>query len=287
MSPYKLRKVKKYLNENLSKGFITPTTAPYSSPVLFTLTTNGDLRFCVNYRKLNAMTKRNRYPLPLIKEVIGKVLGCKHLTRLDIIAVFNKLRIYPESEDFTTFVTALGAFKYRVLPFGLTNGPSSFQQYINEALWEFLDKFVQAYLDDILIYSKTKKEYRQHVALVLGKLREVSLQVDIKKCEFDVEETIFLGVIISGTGLRMDPKKVEAILNWAISNCLKEVQGLIGFVNFYRRFIREFSKLAKPMMLLTKKDAPFMWNEACQKAFQDLKDRVSSAPVLRHFDVKR
>ena len=284
MSPYKLQKVKEYLNENLSKGFITPSKAPYSSPVLFALKSNGDLRFCVDYRKLNAMTKRNRYPLPLIEEVIGKILGCKHLTRLDIIAAFNKLRMHPDSEDFTTFITALGAYKYKVLPFGLTNGPSSFQQYINETLWDFLDDFVQAYLDDILIYSKTKKEHRRHVALVLQRLREAGLQVDIKKCEFDVEETVFLGVIISSTGLRMDPKKVEAILKWATPECLKDVQGFVGFVNFYRRFIFEFSKLAKPLVLLTKKDAPFVWNEACGKAFEALKKQVSTAPVLRHFN---
>ena len=164
MSPFKLQKVKEYLNENLSKGFITPSKAPYSSPVLFALKANGDLRFCVDYRKLNAMTKRNRYPLPLIEEVIGKIMGCKHLTRLDIIAAFNKLRMHPDSEDMTTFITALGAYKYRVLPFGLTNGPSTFQQYINDTLWDFLNDFCQAYLDDILIYSRTKKEHQKHVS---------------------------------------------------------------------------------------------------------------------------
>ena len=163
MSPYKLQKVKEYLVENLSKGFITPSKAPYSSLVLFALKVNGDLRFCVDYRKLNAITKRNRYPLPLIEEVIGKILNCKHLTRLDIIAAFNKLRMHPESEDFITFITALGAYKYKVLPFGLTNGPASFQQYINNVLFDFLNDFCQAYLDDILIYSKTRKQHVKHV----------------------------------------------------------------------------------------------------------------------------
>ncbi len=133
-APYKLQKVKEYLNENLSKGFITPSKAPYSSPVLFTLKANEDLRFCVDYRKLNAITKRNRYPLPLIDEVIGKIVGCKHLTRLDIISAFNKLRMHPDSEDYTTFITALGAYKSKVLPFGLTNDPASFQQCMNDVL---------------------------------------------------------------------------------------------------------------------------------------------------------
>lgn len=188
MSQDKLTKVKEYLSENLSKGFITPSKAAYSSPVLFALKANGDLRFCVDYRKLNALTKRNRYPLPLIDEVIGKLRGCKHLTRLDIIAAFNKIR------DLTTFTTGIGQYKYRVLPFGLTNGPSTFQQYINDVLWEHLSEFCQAYLDDILIYSHSKSEHRKHVRLILNCLRKAGLQVDIKKCEFDVEETMFLGV---------------------------------------------------------------------------------------------
>lgn len=287
MSPYKLQKVKEYLTDNLSKGFITPSKAPYSSPVLFALKANGDLRFCVDYRKLNALTKRNRYPLPLIEEVIGKIGGCKHLTRLDIIAAFNKLRMDPDSEDFTTFITALGAYKYRVLPFGLTNGPSTFQHYINDILFDFLNEFCQAYLDDILIYSKTKKEHQTHVKQVLERLREAGLQVDIHECEFDVEETVFLGVIISGEGLRMDPKKIECILNWKTPTNLKEVQGFVGFANFYRRFIHEFSKIVRALVNLTKKDTPFVWNDACEKALKRLKERVTSAPVLRHYDPSR
>ena len=287
MSPYKLQKVKEYLNENLSKGFITPSQAPYSSPVLFALKANGDLRFCVDYRKLNAITKRNRYPLPLIEEVIGKLVGCKHLTRLDIIAAFNKLRMHPDSEDLTTFITALGSYKYHVLPFGLTNGPSTFQQYINDVLWDFLNDFCQAYLDDILIYSKTRREHRQHVAKVLSRLRDAGLQVDIKKCEFDVQETAFLGVIVSGEGLRMDPQKVEAIANWKTPSNLKEVQGFVGFANFYRRFIRDFSKLVKPLVALTRKEAPFVWSSDCTQAFESVKNQVTAAPILKHFDPRR
>ena len=287
ISPYKLQKIKEYLMDNLFKGFITPSKAPYSLSVLFTLKANGDLRFCVDYRKLNAITKRNRYSLPLIEEVISKIRECRHLTRLDIIAAFNKLRMDPGSKDYTTFITALGAYKYRVLSFGLTNGPSTFQQYINDILFDFLNDFCQAYLDDILIYSRTKAEHQKHVKQVLQRLREAGLQADIKKCEFDVEEIVFLGVVISGTGLRMDPRKVEAILNWSTPTNLKEVQGFIGFANFYRRFIHEFSKSIRPLVNLTKKDTPFVWNEAYTKSFEDLKKRVTTASVLRHFDPKR
>ena len=252
--------------------------------MLFALKANGDLRFYVDYRKLNAITKRNRYPLPLIEEVIGKLIGCKHLTRLDVIAAFNKLRMHPDSEDLTTFITALGSYKYHVLPFGLTNGPSTFQQYINNVFWDFLNDFCQAYLDDILIYSKTRHEHRQHVAKVLSRLRDAGLQVDIKKCEFDVQETAFLGVIVSGQGLRMDPQKVQAIINWKTHTNLKEVQGFVGFAHFYRHFIQ---KLVKPLVALTRKDVPFVWTQDCTQAFESVKEQVTAAPILRHFDPKR
>ena len=287
MSGFKLQKVKEYLEENLQKGFISPSTAPYASPVLFVQKHDGSLRFCVDYRKLNAITIRNRYPIPLIEEALARVVGCKYLTKLDIIAAFNKLRMHPDSEDFTTFTTSFGAFKYHVLPFGLTGGPASYQQYMNDNLFEYLNDFCQAYLDDILIYSKTKKEHQEHVRKVLLRLREAGLQVDIDKCEFHVQETKFLGLLVSTTGLKMDPDKVAAVTAWEVPTCLKEVQSFVGFCNFYRRFIKDFSKTVKPLVALTKKDCPFLWSEACQAAFEEMKHLVTSAPVLRHYERSR
>ena len=284
MSGHKLEQVKKYLDEHLKKGFITPSKAPFASPVLFAEKPNGGLRFCVDYRRLNEITKRNRYPIPLIDEVLARVQGCKHLTRLDIIAAFNKLRMHPDSEDYTTFVTSLGSYKYRVLPFGLTNGPATYQQYMNDILFDYLNDFCQAYLDDILIYSKTKKDHVAHVRQVLQKLREAGLQVDIMKCEFHVEETRFLGLLVSIHGLRVDPDKIGAIQQWAVPVNLKQTQSFLGFCNFYRRFIRGFSKTAKPLIKLTCKDTPFQWTPACQEAFSALKTAIMTTPVLRHFD---
>jgi len=283
----KLLKIKKYLNENLSKKFITSSQAPYFSPVLFALKANEDLRFCVNYRKLNAIFKRNRYSLSLIDEIIDKIVSCKHLTRLNIISAFNKLRMHLDSENYTTFITALEAYKYKMLSFELTNGSASFQQYMNDVLWDFLNDFCQAYLDDILIYSKTRKKHRDHVKLVLSRLREAELQMNIRKCEFDVEETVFLEVIVSELDLRMNSSKVTVIVSWTTSTNLKEIQNFVRFVNFYRRFIKNFSKLVKPFTQLTRKNTLFVWNEACVQAFDNLKKQVSSTSVLRHFDLKR
>ncbi len=196
MSFYKLQRVKKYLNENLFKEFITSSKASYFSSVLFILKANEDLRFCIDYQKLNAIIKRNRYSLSLIDEMIDKIVGCKHLTRLNIILTFNKLWMYSDSENYTIFITALEAYKSKMLLFKLINDSISFQQYMNDVLWDFLNDFCQVYLDDILIYSKTQREHRQHVKMILNRLWEASLQMNIRKCEFNVEEIIFLEVIV-------------------------------------------------------------------------------------------
>jgi len=284
---YKLQKVKKYLNENLFKEFITSSKASYFSLILFILKANEDLQFCVDYRKLNAIIKRNHYSLSLINEVIDKIVDCKHLTQLNIISTFNKLRMHSDSENYTIFIIALEAYKSKVLLFKLINDSVLFQQYMNNVLWNFLNDFCQVYLNDILIYSKTQWEHRQHVKMILSRLREADLQINIRKCEFDVEEIIFLEVIVSEQDLCMNFIKVKVIVNWVTLINLKEVQSFVKFVNFYRCFIKNFSKLVKLFTQLTRKDTSFVWNEVCIQAFNDLKKQVSSISVLRHFDSKR
>ncbi len=213
MSSVKLLKVKKYLNENLSKKFITSSQIFYFFFVLFVLKANEDLQFCMNYQKLNVIFKRNRYSLSLIDEIIDKIVNCKHLTRLNIISAFNKLQMHLNNENYITFITALEAYKYKMLSFELTNKLIFFQQYMNNVLWDFLNDFCQVYLDDILIYSKMRKKHRDHVKLVLSQLREAELQMNIQKCEFDVEETVFLEVIVSKLDLCMNFSKVTVIVS--------------------------------------------------------------------------
>ncbi len=245
MSSVKLLKVKKYLNENLSKRFITFSQTFYFFSVLFILKANEDLRFCVNYWKLNVIFKRNRYFLSLIDKIIDKIVSCKHLTRLNIISAFNKLQMHLDSENYITFITALKAYKYKMLSFELTNELISFQQYMNNVLWDFLNNFCQVYLDDILIYSKMRKKHRDYIKLVLNQLREAELQMNIQKCEFNVEETVFLEVIVSELDLRMNFSKVTVIVSWIISINLKKIQSFVRFVNFYHCFIKNFLKLVK------------------------------------------
>ncbi len=286
MFSVKLLKVKKYLNENLSKRFITSSQTLYFFLVLFALKANEDLWFCVNYQKLNVIFKRNRYSLSLIDEIIDKIVSCKHLTRLNIISAFNKLWMHLNSKNYITFITVLEAYKYKMLSFKLTNELIFFQQYMNDVLWDFLNNFCQVYLDDILIYSKMRKKHRDHVKLVLSRLREAELQMNIRKCKFNVEETVFLEVIVSELDFRMNFSKVTVIVSWITSINLKEIQSFVKFVNFYRCFIKNFSKLVKSFTQLIRKNTSFVWNEICVQVFDNLKKQVSSTSVLRHFNFK-
>ncbi len=286
MFSVKLLKVKKYLNENLSKRFITLSQILYSFLVLFAFKANKDLWFCVNYQKLNVIFKRNKYSLSLIDEIIDKIVNCKHLTRLNIISAFNKLWMHFDSENYITFITALEAYKYKMLSFRLTNESIFFQQYMNDVLWNFLNDFCQVYLDDILIYSKMRKKHKDHVKLVLSQLREAELQMNIRKCEFNVEETVFLEVIVSELDLRMNLSKVTVIVSWITSINLKEIQSFVRFVNFYHRFIKNFLKLVKSFTQLTRKNTSFVWNKVCIQVFDNLKKQVSLTSVLRHFDLR-
>ncbi len=286
MFSVKLLKVKKYLNKNLLKKFITFSQTLYFFLVLFTLKANEDLWFCMNYQKLNVIFKRNRYSLSLINEIINKIMSCKHLTRLNIISTFNKLWMHLNSKNYIIFITALKAYKYKMLLFKLTNESIFFQQYMNDVLWDFLNDFCQVYLNDILIYSKTRKKHRDHVKLVLKQLREAELQMNIQKCKFNVKETVFLEVIVSEQDLCMNSSKMIIIVNWTTSINLKEIQSFVRFVNFYHHFIKDFFKLVKSFTQLTRKDTSFVWNEVCIQTFRNLKKQISFASILRHFNLK-
>ncbi len=219
--------------------------------------------------------------------MISKIVDCKHLTRLNIISTFNKLRMHSDSENYIIFIITLEAYKSKMLFFKFINDSVSFQQYMNDVFWDFLNDFCQVYLDKILIYSKTRWKHEQHVKMILNHLREADLQVDIQKCKFNVEETIFLEVIVSEQDLHMNFIKVKVIVNWATLINLKEVQSFVKFNNFYRHFIKNFSKLVKLFTQLTRKNTSFVWNEVCVQAFDDLKKQVSSTSVLRHFNFKQ
>ena len=211
MSQNELKVLKRYLDEHLAKGFIRASSSPVAAPVIFVRKPGGGLRFCVDYRALNAVSVKNRYPIPLIQETLNRLSKAKFYTKLDIIAAFNKLRIAKGDEWLTAFRTRYGLFEYLVMPFGLANAPSTFQHYVNDVLRPYLDVFCTAYIDDILIYSDNLEEHKKHVNLVLDALDQANLQLDVDKCEFYKTEVLYLGLLISTDRIRMDPKKIEAI----------------------------------------------------------------------------
>jgi len=276
--------LKKYIDENLKKGFIRKSTSPAGAPILFVQKKDGSLRLCIDYRRLNDMTIRNSYPLPLISDLIDRVKGAKIFTKLDLKSAYNLVRIKEGDEYKTAFRTRYGHYEYLVMPFGLKNAPATFQHFINDVLSDYLDDFVISYIDDILIYSNNIEEHHEHVKLVLKKLLENNLYVKLEKCEFDVEQTTFLGYVISKNGLEMDENKVKAILEWPIPKNVKEVQSFIGLCNYYRIFIKDFAKIANPIHKLTRKSVEFNWTTEQQKAFDKLKKLFTTAPILKHAD---
>ena len=287
LSSQELQVVRKWLDENLTKGFIRESRARCAAPLMLAAKPGGGVRICQDYRGLNNVTIKNRYPLPLIRETLDALCNAKFYTKLDIIAAFNRLRIAEGHEWKTAFTTRFGLFETLVMPFGLCNAPASFQHYINHTLYDLLDKICTAYLDDILIYSKTRKEHREHVRQVVVRLRDAGLQIDINKCEFETTRTKYLGLIITPDGIEMDPAKVDAILSWEAPTSVRDLQKFLGFANFYRRFIKDFSRLSQPLNNLLKKGTQWQWGRPQQLAFSELKLAFSSAPTLAFFDYNR
>ena len=273
-----------YIESNLKKGFIHRSTSSAASPILFVRKKTGDLRLCVDYRGLNAITKKNRYPLPLIDDLLDRVQGCKVFTVLDLKNAFNLIRIKEGDEWKTAFRTPLGLYEYLVMPFGLTNAPATFQALIQDTLRNFLDIFCVVYLDDILIFSRSQVEHDTHVQQVLDRLKGANLFANAQKCEFDKSQIGYLGYLIGADGIRMDPKKLETISHWLEPCSVRDIQSFLGFTNFYRRFVDHYAQIVLPLNRLTRKDISFDFTDSCRSAFNKLKSVFTSYPVLRHFD---
>ncbi|KAI0996563.1 hypothetical protein K3495_g11619 [Podosphaera aphanis] len=289
MSRDELLVLRKTLTDHLDKGWIRASSSPGGAPVLFVKKPGGGLRFCVDYRALNAISEKDRYPLPLIKETLRSVSKSTWITKVDVRAAFHKLRIREGDEDKTAFRTRFGSFEWLVTPFGLQGAPAAFQRYVNETLGDLLDSFCTAYLDDILIYTTANLEdHWEKVKTVFERLSKAGLTLDPRKCEFAVKKTKYLGFIISlGEGIKVDPEKVQAIKSWEVPTTVKGVRSFLGFANFYREFIPNFSKIVYPLLDLTKKDRAFLWLEEHEESFETLKELFITAPVLALYDPER
>ncbi|KAJ1572295.1 hypothetical protein NDA11_005973 [Ustilago hordei] len=285
--PKEMSELRRYLDENLEKGFIRPSKSPARSPVLFVPKKDGGLRLCVDYRGLNEITVKNRAPLPLIEEQLFLLRKARIYTKLDLRAAYNLIRIAKGDEWKTAFGTQLGLYEYLVMPFGLANAPAHFQSFINDIFRDIIGVYVVVYLDDFLIFSDTEEVHVKHVTEVLTRLRSNRLFAKLSKCEFHTKTVEFLGYIIKPTGIEMDPEKVRTVKEWPMPESIHDIQRFLGFANFYRRFIAHFARIAKPLTALVKPIERFKkleLPEGAQQAFHKLIQAFTSAGVLQHFD---
>ena len=280
MAPAKLRELKAQLEDLLSKGFIRPRISPWGAPVLFVKKKDGSLRLCIDYRQLNRVTIRNQYPLPRIDELFDQLQGSRVYSKIDLRSGYHQLRVQESDVPKTAFRTRYEHYEFLVMPFGFTNAPATFMDLMNRVFQPYLDRFVIIFIDDILVYSGSSEEHSEHLRIVLQTLRERQLYAKLSKCQFWLDRVAFLGHVISAEGVSVDPQKIEAVVNWKPPKNVSEVRSFLGLAGYYRKFVEGFSKIAAPLTKLTRKDVKYDWVDACQQSFEELKSRLTSAPVL-------
>ncbi|KAI3670385.1 hypothetical protein L1987_87976 [Smallanthus sonchifolius] len=280
LAPSELQELASQLQELADKGFIRPSHSPWGAPVLFVKKKDGSFRMCIDYRELNKLTIKNRYPLPRIDDLFDQLQGSTCFSKIDLRSGYHQLRVREEDIPKTAFRTRYGHYEFTVMPFGLTNAPAVLMDLMNRMCKPYLDKFVIVFIDDILIYSKTEEEHEQHLRLVLNLLRTEQLYAKFSKCEFWLKEVQFLGHVVNKKGIHVDPAKIEAVKNWSAPKTPTEVRSFLGLAGYYRRFISNFSKIAVPFTALTHKGKPYVWGPKQEEAFQTLKQKLCDAPIL-------
>ena len=276
-----------YIAESLLSGIIRPSSSPLGAGFFFVDKKDGGLRPCIDYRGLNDITVKNKYPLPLISSTLEPLTHARVFTKLDLRNAYHLVRIRDGDEWKTAFNTHLGHFEYLVMPFGLSNAPAVFQALVNDVLRDMLNIFVVVYLDDILIFSRSVEEHHQHVRLVLQRLLENRLFVKAEKCVFHSDSVTYLGNVVEAGQMRADPAKVKAVEEWPRPTNRTQLRRFLGFAGFLRRFIKGYSQIAAPLNALTSVSRPFSWTSRAETAFSKLKSLFSTAPVLIHPDSTR
>ncbi|GBG85788.1 hypothetical protein CBR_g40597 [Chara braunii] len=284
MSPRELEELRKQLDELLEKGWIRPSSSPFGAPVLFVPKKEGELRMCIDYRGLNAITVKNAESLPRIDDLLDRVQGCKYFSKIDLKSGYHQTEVHPDDQYKTAFRTRYGHYEFIVMPFGLTNAPATFQCCMNDLFRPWLDKFVVVYLDDILVFSKTLQEHQGHLRQVLEKLREANFKINAKKCGWAKTQVLYLGHILDGDGIKPEDSKIMAIRDWPTPRTLTELRSFLGLDNYYRKFVRNFSTIAAPLRRLLKKEAIWQWDKDCTSALKKLKRALIEYPVLEVAD---
>ncbi|KAJ9544945.1 hypothetical protein OSB04_024652 [Centaurea solstitialis] len=278
LAPPEMQELSNQLEELIEKGFIWPSSSPWGAPILFVKKKDGTLRMCIDYRELNKLTVKNRYLLPRIDDLFDQLQGAAWFSKIDLRSGYHQLKVREEDVHKTAFRTRYGHYEFVVMPFGLTNAPAAFMDLMNRVCRPLLDRSVIVFIDDILIYSKTKEDHVEHLREVLEILRKEQLYAKFSKCDFWLQEVQFLGHLVNREGIKVDPAKVEAVMKWETPKSPTEIRSFLGLAGYYRRFIQDFSKVAVPFTKLTRKNVSFVWGEEQQSAFEILRQKLCEAP---------
>jgi hypothetical protein len=285
MSHEELKELKVQLEKLLAKGYIKPNKSPYGAPVLFVHKKDGTLKMCVDYRALNKATVKNRYPLPRINDLFDRLSGAKVFSRIYLRSGYYQIQIAEGDEEKIACRTRYGSYEFLVMPFGLTNAPVTFCTLMNDIFREWLDDVVVVYINDILIYSGSLEVHAEHFCKVFQRLRENKLYAKLEKCEFGVTKVDFLGHRITQEGLKLDDHKVKAIMDWEPPKSVLALRSFLGLASYYRKFIKNFAKIAAPLTnLLKKSTVTYEWKGACDETFETLKGILVKALVLKLLD---
>ncbi|GJY96740.1 putative reverse transcriptase domain-containing protein [Tanacetum coccineum] len=280
LAPSEMQELSNQLQELADRGFIRPSTSPWGATVLFVKKKDESFRMCIDYRELNKLTIKNRYPLPRIDDLFDQLHGLSVYSKIDLRSGYHQLRVRDKDIPNTAFRTRYEHYEFQVMPFGLTNAPVVFMDLMNRVCKPYLDKFVIVFIDDILIYSRNKEEHVNHLRIILELLRKEKLYAKFSKCEFWISIVQFLGHLIDNQGLHVDPAKMEAVKNWASHTTPTEIRQFLGIASYYRRFIKDFSKIANTLTKLTQKNKKYIWEEKQESAFQLLKQKLCETPIL-------
>ncbi|KAD4385642.1 hypothetical protein E3N88_25811 [Mikania micrantha] len=281
LAPSKLQELANQSQELADKVFILPSHSPWGALVLFVKKKDWSFRMCINYRQLNKLTVKNQYPLPRIADIFDQLQCSAWFSKVDLRSGYHQLRVHEDDIPKTAFRTRYVHYKFLVMTFGLTNAPATFMDLMNRVCQQCLDKFVIVFIDDILIYSKSKEEHEEHLKLILEILRKEHLYAKFSKCEFWLKEVQFLGHIFNEKGVHVDTAKIEAVKNWNTRKTPTDIRSFLVLVGQYQRFILNFSRIAVSLTSLTQKDRPYEWGPKLEEAFQTLKKKICDASVLK------
>jgi hypothetical protein len=278
-SPEQKDEIERQVTKMLEARIVVPSLSPFASSVLLVKKKDNSWRFCVNYRKLNSLSIKNKFPLPVIDEFLDEIAGAKFFSTIDLASGFHQIRMVPEDEAKTAFKTHHGHFQFRVMSFSLTNAPATFQYLMNAIFGKYMRRFVLVFMDDILVFSKPLEEHIGHLQIVFQTLLEHKLYIKFSKCTFAQQQMSYLGHIISQHGVSTDPNKTVPMVNWPTPLNFTELRGFHGLTGYYRKFVRNYGSMARPLtnLLHHKKSS---WDQSTQRAFEQLKEAMTTTPIL-------